>query len=399
MPVRLLSSILFFFLFNFSVSCKGKKGSESGHEGRYGIVIFAGEDLDEEYFLQTPSLSHGEVTIPENALEIHSMIFANRDGYYYGIDDSKSILSQYRPTEKGLVKSKSVPFDRKSWKIYDSWYNWIDNRKLLVGSSMDGEQFTYKLIDVVDMKILSSGSIDVPKPPKGKKYGGVIGEFRDNRIFIAYTFFEGWLKKVCPSDTTYMAVVDYPSMKTQSLSKDSRATWPGGIYLHAPYSFQQNGDIYFMAAPGNRTYSHPTSVSGIFRIKKGQEQLDKDYFFEVTDNKSQESYLLYNLGNDKALVRMVDKNRVHTYLDYLNGYIARYYLLDLKNQTKTLLDMPYSALAFTECVLVENGKAYIAVSENKKESFVWEYDIVSGKLKKGLKVEGRILELHRLAKD
>lgn len=394
MSLRLLWLLI---LFASLIACQNKtEQTGNAADGKYGIVVFAGEDNDEEYFLQTNSLSAGEVKIPEQATEIHSMLFGNHDGYYYGIDDRVPFFTKYKPGNKGLEVEKTIDFDRKTWMIYDSWYNWVDERTMLVGSSMDGEQFTYKLIDVVDMRTRAQGNINIPKPPKGLKYGGLIGQLRGNRLFLAYTYFNGWQTGVAPSDTTYLAVVDFPSMQTVQVHKDTRSTWPGGIYLHAPYSIEQEGDIYMLAAPGDRTYAHPKAVSGIFKIKKGEETFDKDYFFELTDNKKQECYLLYNLGDGKALVKMVDKDKAKKFTDYMTGFNTRYCVLDLNKKTKKELDIPLSMLAFTESVLVENGKAYLAVTPGKNESFIWEYDIKTGALKKGAKIEGQVLELHRL---
>lgn len=383
-----------------TISCDKKPDkTDERTDAKYGIVVFAGEDLDEEYLLPVNSLTQGELKISENSEKIYSLVMACRDGYYYGIDDGKPVFTKYKPTDKGLVAVAGIPFDKIPWKVYESWYSWVDDRTLLIGSTLAGKQFTYSIVDVVAMKLLSHGNLNIPLPPNGLKYGGVIGAFRDNRLFVGYTHYEGWQSKTPPVDTTFVAVIDYPSMKTICVQKDTRSTWPGGVYLHAPYSFQQEGDIYFLAAPGGRTHSHPSAPSGIYRIKKGEEKLDPDYFFQVTDNKKQETYLLYHLGNDKALVKMIDKDRITKYMDYVNGYLAKYYVLDLKTQTKTLLNLPLSALTFTENVLVENGKAYISISENERESHIWVYDVKSGTLKKGLKVQGRVLLINKLKED
>lgn len=109
--------------------------------------------------------------------------------------------------------------------------------------------------------------------------------------------------------------------------------------------------------------------------------------------------MLYGLGQGKALIKIVRKSRARQYMDYLNNQVAEYYLLDLKTQTRTRLNLPLDRLSFTENVLVENGKAYIAVCEKKNESHIWEYTPATGALKRGLKVEGRALIVSRLSPE
>lgn len=393
---RILLCIVLFGLASLLISC-GREGQKPG--ARYGIIVFAGEEEDEEYILPTNSLTSGAVSIPEKAERIYSLISACRNGYYFGIDDGKPKFTRYIPTENGLVTDVEIPFHHADWKPYESWYNWLDDRTILLGSTMEGRRLTYNIIDTQAMTIRAQGNFEIPKLADSLFYGGVVGEFRENRLFISYTVHAGWQNDKPASDTTFLAVVEYPSMKTLAVQKDTRSTWPGGLYLHAPFSFIDNGDIYFLAAPGGRTHPHPTAPAGIYRIRKDEEKLDSTYFFAVADPKTEEGYMLYGLGQGKALVKIVRKNRIRQYMDYLDKHVAEYYLLDLRAQTRSRLNLPLDRLNFTENVLVENGKAYIAVCEKKNESYIWEYTLATGALKRGLKVEGRALVLNRLLPD
>lgn len=364
---------------------------------KYGIIIFSGDEDDEEYFLPTNSLSEGNLVIPEKSEKIYSLVSTYKDGYYYGIDDGKPKFTRYIPTENGLVTDVEMPFHHADWNAFESWYNWLDDKTIFLGSTVDGHHFSYNIIDVKSMKLTASGRLDLPKPAKGLYYCGVTGQYRDHQLYVSYTHHSGWQSKQPCNDTTFLAVIDYPSMKTVAISKDTRSTSPGGLYLFAPFSFMdQKQDIYLMAAPGGRTHRHPTATTGIFRVKKDEKALDKDYFFPVADKAKEEGYLLYPLGQGKALMKMVPKTRIKQYMDYLERGVADYYVLDLEKKTKTKLDLPADGLSFTENVLVEDGKAYIGINENKNESWIWEYDIATGNLKKGLKVGGKVLIITRL---
>lgn len=392
------NNLLFLFLIAaFACTCSTEEVAVERTDAKYGIIIFSGDEDDEEYFLPTNSLTEGNLPIHQGSEKIYSLISAYKDGYYYGIDDGKPKFTRYIPTANGLVTDVEIPFHHVDWSPFESWYNWLDDKTIFLGSTMDGRRFSYSVVDVGSMKIAATGQLDIPKPAEGELYCGVTGQIRDNHIYVGYTYHSGWQSKKHCNDTTFLATIEYPSMKTVSISKDARSTSPGGLYLHAPFSFQdEKQDIYLMAAPGGRTHRHPTATTGIFRVKKDEKVLDKDYFFPVADKSKEEGYMLYGLGQGKALVKIVPKSKIKQYMDYLGREVADYYVLDLEKQTKTKLDLPADALSFTENVLVEDGKAYIGVNEKKDESWIWEYDIATGSLKKGLKVAGKVLIITRL---
>jgi hypothetical protein len=395
-PFRIIFLYLLVTAFLFKACTSAQKETDAERtKAKYGIIVFAGEEEDEEYLLTTDSLSGGFLKIRPDAEKIYSLVSAYGNGYFYGIDDGKPKFTRYIPTDKGLITDVEIPFHQVAWNAYESWYNWIDDNTILLGSSMDGHRFTYSIIDVKSMKIVKSGDLDIPQPADDQRFGGVLGVYRDNRLFVGYTHHTGWQSKKPSSDTTFLAVIEYPSMKTLKIETDTRSTSPGGLYLHATYSMQENGDIYFLAAPGERTHRHHSAKTALYRIRKGTETLDKEYFFEIGDA-DKEGYMLYPLGEGKALIKMIERKKVKQYMDYLGRGVADYYLLDIHAQTKTKLDLPADVLGFTENVLVDNGMAYIGVTEKKNESYVWEYNIKTGSLKKGLKVEGKALIIKKL---
>lgn len=391
-PSRFLLPYLSVALLLMAGACQHTEPRETG---RYGIITFTGEDSEEEYLITTDSLTGGFLKIPKGSERIYSLIFSCHGGYYYGIDDGKPVFTRYKATPGGLKADAQLPFHDVPWRIFQSWYNWIDETTLFLGSTMNGRKFVYSLIDVRKMELTARGELDIPPLSEGY-YGGVMGQFRDNRLLVAYTRYLGWDNPAPVSDTTYLAVIDYPSLKTLAIHKDTRSTWPGGIYLHGPTSFiDESGDIYLVTAPGGRTHHHPTARPGIYRIRKGEETFDPDYFLPVA-GEGREAYLLFDIGDGKALVRTVDRSLIRQYEDYLYKPVAGYSLADLKNGSVRKLDLPTGILDFTETVLVENGKVYIVIAENKKESYIWEYDPVSEKITRGAKIEGRVMVLNRI---
>lgn len=393
---RLFLLYLFVFVLAGIKACRERETQATS--GNYGIITFT-DNFEKEYLLTTDSLTAGNLNIPENAGQIYSLIFSCHNGYYYGIDDGKPVFTRYDATPTGLEPVAQIPLPpHLSWKVFQSWYNWIDESTLFLGSTQNGHTFVYCIINVKDMQIVRHGELDIPLPPE-RIYGGIMGQFRDNQLLISYTYYQGWNNPAPASDTTYLAVIDYPSLKTKSIYKDTRSTWPGGIFLHAPTSFiDESGDIYLITAPGGRTHPHPTAVSGIFRIGKGEETFDPGYFVPVVSKDEQEAYMLYYLGNGKALVRTVEKSLIMQYEDYLYRPVAGYSLVDLRTGTTKKLDLPPGMLDFTETVLVEDSKVYIAIAESAEESYIWQYNMDTEEITRGLRIEGRVMVLNRLHK-
>ena len=393
--VRILCvAIVLFGVLLLSCDNKSSQTSKSSPD-LYGLLLKSADD-SKQYLIQTPSLMENSPETDIGSKEVSPIIFAYKDGFYYGIDETKKQLTRFKPNDNTLLEDKVCALDTIPWKYFSSWHDWVNKDTLMIGSTMEGSQFVYALIDVRTMTVAKHGTFDIPLPVKPEYYGGVFAKLRDNRIYIAYTFYEGVNSMAPARDTTYMAVVDYPSMKTLNMQKDTRSTWPGGYFLHAPFSLINNGDIYFLTQPGGRTHNHPTKSTGIYRIKKGEERLDSAYFFRPTDKQKQEGYLLYDLGHGKALMKMVEKKRINRYMDYLENSIVDYYILDLYTQKKTKLDLPLDLLIFEQNVLVENDQVYIAVNTGRNESTIWQYNLPTGKLTKGMTVKGQVYMINRL---
>ncbi|MCE6988073.1 hypothetical protein [Dyadobacter sp. CY323] len=391
-----ICTLIAVLLTSLFISCDKKPADKANpNERPYGILVYSA-DAEKEFLIRAESLMEGSYEVPKTARQVEPIVFAYKDGSYYGIDENKRSLTRYKPTENELVADKVCSLDTIPWKYFSSWYDWVSPDTLLIGSTMEGSQFVYALVDVRTMTVASHGTFDIPFPVKPEYYGGVFAKLRDNRIYIAYTLYEGVNSLAPARDTTYMAVVEYPSMKTLDLQKDTRSTWPGGYFLHAPFSLVNNGDIYLLTQPGGRTHNHPTKSTGIYRIKKGEDKLDPTYFFRPTDQQNQEGYLLYDLGNGKALIKMVEKKRVNRYMDYLEKRIVDYYILDLYTQKKTRIDLPPDRLKFEYNVLVENDQVYVAVNNGNNESTIWRYHVPSGKLTEGITIDGQVYMINRL---
>lgn len=362
---------------------------------RFGVIFFYN---DKEYFIETPSFTEGTVTAPPQPDDFSSaIIFGYRNGYYYGMEAEKEKLIRYRTVGNELVVEKELSYKGTPWSYYSSWHNWLDDNTLLMGTTNgDGKEFDYAVINVTDMRFLAKGKLDLPSPGPKEHYGGIFAQHRGDRLYVGYSLYEGFRSPVPAQDTTYLATIAYPSMKTLGIQKDTRSTWPGGYYLHGSFSFVNDDAIYFMTEPGGRTHNHPTARSGIYRIPAGQDLLDSTYFFPIADKQTEEAYELFPLGRGKALTKVIANRRVTQYMDYLHKHVVEYYVLDLKTRTRKKLPLPLDELEFVQNVLADGDDVYIAVNTGDEESTIWKYDLKTGTLTKGIHIPGRVYHLNRL---
>ena len=135
------------------------------------------------------------------------------------------------------------------------------------------------------------------------------------------------------------------------------------------------------------------SPSVVYRIKNGATALDPTYFFDLsakTDNGM--GAAMWHIGNGKAIVRTrikgesIDAEHSFSVIDVRTGTFIK------------TLDLPADkGERMVNAVVVEDGKAYIAVNAADKD-YIWEYDPASEKLTKGAEFVDGIDYILRLEK-
>jgi len=371
------------------VSCRKKKANLP-----FGIVAY--DMADNVFFADAPSLKQGALNLANGSATQNELFFTEKNGRYYGMDQDIGELVKYRYQEGQLVKERQIPFSQVTgWTPVASWYSWISDKELLLGSSRKGKAFMYAVVNVDNMQIVKHGPLDIPLPPNGINYGGVIGRQVDSTLYIAYMLYRYEDRAAPAGDTIYLASVDYPSMKTRNITKDARSTFPGGYNLFWEVSVVDKDYLYFIAEPGKRLRYHPHYKPAIMRIKVGNDRIDPDYFFPLEDKPQYEFYGLFAIGNGQALVKALDVQKIREFSDYFTANAVQYFQLDLANKTKHKLEFPLDRLDFHPNVLRDDEHVFIAIADSTGASDIWSYGLKSHKYEKGLHVNGQVLFLNK----
>lgn len=384
-------------------ACRNQSNEKEGvTKKRYSIYTMMKNG--KEYILQTDSLGSGEMNPGKTGAKVvpaplyYELIV--RDGRYYSIDRRKGSFVRYKIANGEFVRDTAIAVT--GFSSVEN-YNWLSRDSLMIlGYDEHDRKVRYVKIHVHDLSI-SQGTVPIPAPFGNYNWLSIgFSQFLDNKLYIGYCYHTSTLDNYTTSDTIYTAIFDYPGLKALKTLKDTRSVYPGGVNTRQSHSFvTENGDFYFIACPGIASGNYPQKPTGIFRIKKSQEQIDPAYFFNISASPiKNHGYGFWYAGNGKAIVRTERKGLYTGMKDHYKVPHFDFFLLDLEKQTTTRLPLPLDKGTSRQCVLVENGTVYITVNSGNEGCYVWLFNPETGSLKKGLKFSDDteyILRLERLA--
>lgn len=381
---------------------KDNDDAAKNEDHQYAAVVCVGSWPNTAYYIaNVPSLTSGTITVQGSGAEMTGKVYAQdilqRDGFFYHANAGSGRFGKYH-VENGstVIVDKEIPFTWLDW----SSYVWIDSETLVIfGTGATTNQVNearYSIVKVKDMTV-TNGKLPFRVFPTATFTNYSIGfaEYRAGKLFIGYQFTsQDWT--LYPNMPVYselnIAVVNYPDMSLNNNITDTRSTTPGGPIVYAPASFiDENNDLYFITDPvSNYDYKAPSVV---YRIKSGQTTLDANYFFNLSSSTSNGmGPAMWYIGNGKAIVRTriagesIDADHSFSVVDIQSGKFIK------------KLDLPVDkGERMVQAVIVENGKAYIAVNGADKD-YIWEYDPATDALKAGAEFIGGIDYILRLEK-
>lgn len=399
-PTRLF---LFLILSSFSLftACTEKKTDHSTKR-KYSIYTMTADGR--EYLVPTDSITAGTVNAEQEGVKVtppkqHYDLIV-KGNYYYRIDPKSEKLTKSEIKNSVLTEVQSL--ELKGFSSMEN-YNWITSDSLLL-FCFDPKSNLVRSAKV-NVSRMTALQDTVPIPvPHGDYNSLSIGFSRltDQKLLIGYTYHKMKnLGSYETSDTLYVASLAYPSLKPLVISKDIRSTYPGGVNTRQPNTFtDENGDFYFIACPGIAAGNRPDKPTGIFRIKKSQDVIDPDYFFNISASAiKNHGYGLWYIGEGKAIVRTERKGLFTGMKDHYKIPHFDFYEINLATKDTKRLELPLDKGSFRQCIMVENGLVYIAINSKTDGNFIWIYDPHTRSLKKGLQFNSKtdyILRLERL---
>ncbi|RZF61527.1 DUF4374 domain-containing protein [Sphingobacterium corticibacterium] len=321
-----------------------------------------------------------------------------QNGFYYFVDSKTEYLIKGKITDNQFLRLDSVYLEGFSYPDNACFLD--DNQLLIVNHSVGRKKKSYAKIDVRDMQVhIGELAIEAPQGVFDNMSVGFVYR-RESQLWMGYTYHYTNSKMGYGSaDTVYVARFSYPDMKLLSVDKDARSTYPGNVNTAQQNTFEdEDGNFYFMSAPGIVRGANPKQPTAIYRIKKGENHLDSAYFYNISDSPIQNhAYGMWYLGDNKALVRSERKDLFNDYKEhYLLPHIE-FYEIDLLDRAHvSKLDLPLDRGSSRTCVLLEDEIAYITINDGEGNNDVWLYRSKEQTLEKGLHIAGEIDYIFRI---
>lgn len=394
--INISAAVLAIVIVLVSISGCEKRNPGSVEQGtQYSAILCVGSWPNTAYYISSiPSLTSGTISLKGNGAEMTGKVYAQdviqKDGFYYHANAGSGRLGKYHVENGVLLIDKEIPFSWLNW----SSYTWVDNNTLVIFGEGKGEA-RYAIVKV-DKMTIKTGSLALNAIPNGfQVYNIGFAEYRDGKFFFGYGFGSNdWTQypnmPVYPK--SYISVIDYASMTIEKTIEETRSNGLGGSGVYAPCSFvDENNDLYFISDPVG-IYDY-TSPSAMYRIRSGSTDLDPTYFFDFSAACNSEKVpAMWYIGNGKAIVRSridgpsIDTDHYFRVIDVRTGALLK------------KLDLPVDkGERMVNAVIVEDGKAYIAVNAVDKD-YIWEYDPANDKLTKGVEFIGGIDYILRIEK-
>eukprot|EP01133_Synstelium_polycarpum_P002800 gene2800-3222_t len=269
----------------------------------------------------------------------------------------------------------------------DAWVGGSDPR-----TSGVGELF---LFDAVNLKLNGRSTTDL-KAITGTGENAVwTGLFQvDNKLYMPYYKYKPkangapWEGNYGSLDSTWVAVFSYPGLKYEKTIGDDRTGFIGNWFSMQGLHQIENGDVYAWATAGEINDVKSKKPSGIIRIKKGTEQFDKSYFFDVEKKTGTKIARGEYVANGKFLMALYATDAKGD----VSGGRTKMAIMDVFNQTVTYVTgIPeHNQPDFRMQVYNEgDGKTINYVMEDDNGQFyVYVVDASTATAKRGLHIVG-----------
>lgn len=225
---------------------------------------------------------------------------------------------------------------------------------------------------------LSSYALEDNDPDAGN------GIVRDGKLFMPLNQAKSMMEIV--KAPAQVAVIDIEKDKVIKVIEDERVT-SLGMVGHTTPVMDEEGNIYFNSGPRSAMAAQNLPgggyKEGILRIKKGEDEFDKDFYISLQSIEGGEtgSYAMHMAygGNGKIYFFLCKPSLITDPNDQTNIVNKNYvpYELDVKAKTGKILPLPASCGWASSAVIKDGNNIYFGEHTNSGIGF-YRYDMTSG---------------------
>lgn len=301
------------------------------------------------------------------------------DSFLLSMDKKLGILTKYQYAEEGLKTGAELKLEEFE---YISFTTKLDSTLLYISGRGHQNISSYALIDTKNMHLIKRGQLKLPVA-RGQNASDNFGILKNNHFYVGYSSF-GQDYDHC-SDTSYLAVLDYPGLNLKTLDKDTRSAFPGaGVNGLFNFFEDAGGDAYVLTSPVFYHGNHPTAPTAFYRIGNGKAAFDPDYFFNLSDRlKGMHLLGITQAGASKVILATIS---------FPGTGQSDYYIADVRKKTLKLLLKNQSQPNFVwgTSGFYDGNNASFVVNEAPGRARIYVYNAVADILKPGPAIVGNI---------
>lgn len=348
------------------------------------------------YAVHTSDLTKGTLSIVGNGIPTNEFYFQAQNNYVFGMAYS----NQGPVTPYGFDNfGELAKFDKKTVNTMRAGiFGNYGDKNIIIGSTnrnINDPVATLINFDAENFLIANRNTINLSTEVAGNGHMTVwTGLFQvGDKIYVPYQIVDGdgtWGGNILEMDKTTIAIFDYPGLNLVKKIEDSRGSYIGNWASNQGIGVSDNGDAYTWFTAGTTDAGLASkNKSGILRIKKGTDEFDQSYFFNVEDLGKGKIARGNHLSGDKYLMTMYQTSETGGTI----GGKVNLAIIDVANKTLTEVtgapdheQSSYNNKVYTE----KDGKTayYVLTDPADGELYVYVVDIESAKATKGLKFEG-----------
>lgn len=194
-------------------------------------------------------------------------------------------------------------------------------------------------------------------------------------------------------DECWVAIFDDENLNGKKLIKTDKISYACGRQKSQYYQTiweTDNGDIYVFSPSYAKTMTDPrqqtTLDAGVVRIKKGTEQFDNSYYYNIEAQSGGRSFLrTWYIAGNYFLMLMYDRPLTET------GFVANQLaVFDASTGKLTAVEglpTPELISGFGYAPYCENGQAYIAVTTTEGYPAIYKIDPATAAAKRGVEIQ------------
>lgn len=375
----------------FNTSCEDLTENKENKDAPYVLALGITSSGTTTYYVVTADdLMNGTIDAKGQGIEqsgFHDYEQGNQTIFSIGglgVNHLKGITRN----ASGFIQEDGNSYFNQSLNVFSQ----IDDNTMMgmeiPANAASGNMITFYDTDINSLSFTRKRNVPIA-PLATLEWPSITGLCASNdKIYVTYFHMSQTDWSTNYTDTTYVAVFDYPDMTLNKIMKDTRTGPAGSWYAHNGIFKDERGDMYLMSNSSlTNGFSQNTKKAAFVRIPAGTTEFDNYFFdFETYTGGLKPAHIKY-LGNGLVFAEVCTLNP-QTIGDRWSDKSLKCSIIDIYNKTVTDVDgIPiHSGMGGRRFPsLYEGGYVYTPITTDDG-TYIYRTDVKNATATRGAKV-------------